>query len=47
MEDVLLTAQDKAALDDIITAQKDRENGFKDYDADYVLKEMDEIINSN
>ncbi len=42
-----LSEQDKTALDDIITAQIDRENGFKGYDADYVLKEMDEIINSN
>ena len=41
-----LSAQDKAALDDIITAQIDRKNGFKGYDADYVLKEMDEIISA-
>ena len=39
-----LSPQDRTALDDILAAREERRNGFKGYDADYVLKEMDEII---
>ena len=39
-----LTTQDRAALDDILEARNERRNGFKGYDADYVLSEMDDII---
>ena len=41
-----LSPQDRTALDDILAAREERRNGFKGYDADYVLKEMDEIISS-
>ena len=41
-----LSPQDRTALDDIFAAREERRNGFKGYDADYVLKEMDEIISS-
>ena len=39
-----LSPRDKIALDDILQAREERKNGFKGYDADYVLKEMDEVI---
>ena len=41
-----LSPQDRMALDDVLVAREERRNGFKGYDADYVLKEMDEIISS-
>ena len=41
-----LSPQDRTALDDILAAREERRSGFKGYDADYVLKEMDEIISS-
>ena len=41
-----LSPQDRSALDDILAAREERRNGFKGYDADYVLKEMDEIISA-
>lgn len=41
-----LSPQDRTALDDILAVREERRNGFKGYDADYVLKEMDEIISS-
>jgi len=42
-----LAPHDKIALDDILHARAERENGFRGYDADFVLKEMDEIISQN
>ena len=41
-----LSPQDRSALDDIFAAREERRNGFKGFDADYVLKEMDEIISA-
>ena len=41
-----LSPQDRTALDDILAAREERRSGFKGYDADYVLNEMDEIISS-
>ena len=41
-----LSPQDRTALDDILAAREERRSGFKGYDADYVLKERDEIISS-
>lgn len=39
-----LNANDRAALNDILHARAERKNGFRGYDADSVLREMDEII---
>ena len=39
-----LSPQDKAALDDIVHSRSERANGFRGYDADSVLNEMDDII---
>ena len=39
-----LSAQDKAALDDILAARTERRNGFKGYEADNVLREMDDLL---
>ncbi len=39
-----LSAQDRSALDDIMRARAERNKGFKGYDSDSVLREMDEII---
>jgi len=39
-----LSPQDRAVLDDIVAAHNERKNGFRGYDADYVLKEMDDVL---
>lgn len=39
-----LSRQDRMALDDIIASRTERRNGFKGYDAEYVLREMDDIL---
>lgn len=39
-----LSKQDRVALDDIMHARAERSKGFKGYDSDSVLREMDEII---
>lgn len=39
-----LSAQDRMALDDIMHTRAERNTGFRGYDADSVLKEMDERI---
>ena len=39
-----LSTQDKAALNDILHAHKERATGFKGYDVNYVLNQMDEMI---
>ena len=39
-----LSPQDRKVLADIVFAEADRRNGFKGYDSNYVLKEMDDII---
>ena len=41
-----LNANDRAALNDIIHARAERRKGFRGYDADSVLREMDEITQS-
>ena len=37
-----LSVQDRMALDDIMHARTERNTGFRGYDAETVLKEMDE-----
>ena len=39
-----LSAQDRTALNDIIHAREERKKGFRGYDADYVLEEMEEML---
>ena len=39
-----LSPLDKIALDDILHARAERKNGSNGYDADSVLREMDEVI---
>ena len=39
-----LSVQDRIALDDIMHARAERNTGFRGYDADSVLNEMDEIL---
>jgi len=39
-----LSVQDRIALDDVIRARAERGKGFRGYDSDSVLREMDEII---
>lgn len=39
-----LTPQDRMALDDILASRAERRNGFKGYDSEYVLREMDDIL---
>ncbi len=39
-----LSTQDRTALNDVLYARAERSKGFRGYDSDSVLKEMDEII---
>ncbi len=39
-----LSTQDRTALDDVMHARAERGKGFRGYDSDSVLREMDEVM---